>query len=176
MSARSEGVHPLWGRLRGVSVTIADYSVRCPDVRREKYALRSFSSTIRFAEKMNDTLSSLALPLPAPPKTMSTAELFEGAGVRPGVEAWRIENMQPVKQPRADGNMYSSDRAIRVSAGAVKIRFRWRDVRHRVVGPRARHVEPRVSLAAGPGTPSLFLRQAGVGREAGKLEGLLVPV
>mmetsp|Transcript_11165 Transcript_11165/g.17946 ORF Transcript_11165/g.17946 Transcript_11165/m.17946 type:complete len:160 (+) Transcript_11165:738-1217(+) len=37
-------------------------------------------------------------------------------------------------------------------------------------------LEPRASLAEGPGTPSLFLRQAGVGGEAGKLEGLLVPV
>ena len=30
---------------------------------------------------------------------MSAAELFAGAGSRPGVEAWRIEKMKPVKQP-----------------------------------------------------------------------------
>ena len=31
---------------------------------------------------------------------MSAAELFPGAGASPGVEVWRIERLEPVKQPR----------------------------------------------------------------------------
>lgn len=44
---------------------------------------------------------------------MSAADLFAGAGATPGVEAWRIESMKPVKQPASfDGKLYSGDSYI----------------------------------------------------------------
>ena len=43
---------------------------------------------------------------------MSAAELFAGAGSKPGVECWRIEAMKPVKQPSADGKLYTGDSYI----------------------------------------------------------------
>ena len=43
---------------------------------------------------------------------MSAAELFAGAGSKPGVECWRIEAMKPVKQPSADGKLFTGDSYI----------------------------------------------------------------
>lgn len=43
---------------------------------------------------------------------MSAAELFAGAGSKPGVEVWRIEAMKPVKQPVADGKLFTGDSYI----------------------------------------------------------------
>ena len=43
---------------------------------------------------------------------MSAAELFAGAGSKPGVEVWRIEALKPVKQSTVDGKFYSGDSYI----------------------------------------------------------------
>ena len=42
---------------------------------------------------------------------MSAAEMFAGAGAKPGLEVWRIEKMKPVKQG-ADGKFFSGDSYI----------------------------------------------------------------
>jgi hypothetical protein len=45
--------------------------------------------------------------------SMSTAELFAGAGSKPGVEVWRIEQMRPVKQPDGfSGKFHTGDSYI----------------------------------------------------------------
>ena len=44
---------------------------------------------------------------------MSAAELFAGAGSKPGVEVWRIEQMRPVKQPDGfSGKFHTGDSYI----------------------------------------------------------------
>ena len=44
---------------------------------------------------------------------MSAAELFAGAGSKPGVEVWRIEKMRPVKQPDGfSGKFHTGDSYI----------------------------------------------------------------
>ena len=37
---------------------------------------------------------------------------FQGAGTKPGLELWRIENMKPVPQPQCNGNFYTGDSYI----------------------------------------------------------------
>ena len=45
--------------------------------------------------------------------SMSAAELFAGAGSKPGVEVWRIEKMRPVKQPDGfSGKFHTGDSYI----------------------------------------------------------------
>jgi|APGre2960657444_1045066.scaffolds.fasta_scaffold00628_7 hypothetical protein len=41
---------------------------------------------------------------------MSSAELFAGAGVAAGVQAWRVESMKPVRnEAGAQGKLHSGD-------------------------------------------------------------------
>ncbi|CAM9904724.1 unnamed protein product [Heterosigma akashiwo] len=50
---------------------------------------------------------------------------FNGAGQSPGLEGWRIENMQPVKLEKVDGTFFSGDSYIILSTSGDGARKQW---------------------------------------------------